>query len=240
MVFAFLNRLLADPLLLFGVISGVLSVYAYFPYIRDTIAGRTKPERASWLIWSVLGSIALASQIAEGASTSLWFAVVQVSGTVIVFLLSITKGHGDYLCRRNRLILPVAGAGLVLWYLTDVPAFALVITISISLMAGGVTIWKAYRDPGSETMTTWLVSLAAAWFAVLSVGALDWFMLAYPLYLLALYTGIVAAMTFGRVTGQAPFVDDFVWYSRRAQQGYVMPPKLPVPVPAEKSVLAAA
>ncbi len=230
MLTAFVNRILADPLLLFGVISGVLSVYAFVPYIRDTIARRNKPERASWLIWSVLGSIALASMIAEGASAALWFAVVQVGGTIVVFLLSIRRGHGAYLCKRNRVILPIAAAGLVLWYLTDTPAIALVISISISLLAGSVTIWKAFRDPDSETLTTWVVALVASWFAVLSVGTLDLYMLAYPLYLLTLYVGIVVAITVGRATGQAPFVDTFVWYSRRAQQGYVMPPPSYPPV----------
>ncbi len=235
MLFAFVNRLFADPLLLFGVISGVLSVYAFVPYIADTIARRTRPERASWLIWSVLGSIALASQIAEGAGASLWFAVVQVSGTVIVFLLSIKRGHGAYMCKRNRIILPIAAAGLVLWYLTDTPIIALAVSISISLMAGSVTIWKAFRDPDSETLITWLVALAASWFAVLSVGSLNWWMLAYPLYLLVLYTGIVAAITIGRATGQTPYRETFVWRSRRAQQSYVMPPPAYPPVPLVKA-----
>ena len=76
----------AQILLFFGIASGALSTFAYIPYIIDTVARRTQPQRASWLIWSVLGSIALISQIYEGATSSLWFAGVQVSGTIIVFL----------------------------------------------------------------------------------------------------------------------------------------------------------
>ncbi len=79
----------ADRLTYFGIFSGVLSTYAYIPYILDTLAKRTNPQRASWLIWSVLGSIAFFSQLFEGASSSLWFAGVQVTGTISVFLLSI-------------------------------------------------------------------------------------------------------------------------------------------------------
>ena len=54
-------------LLLLGLSSGVLSSFAYLPYIRDTLNGSTQPQRASWLIWSALGSLSLGSQIYAAA-----------------------------------------------------------------------------------------------------------------------------------------------------------------------------
>ena len=56
-----------------GIIACVLSVVAFLPYIRDTISGNTRPERASWLIWSVLSTISFFSQVYEGAGISLLF-----------------------------------------------------------------------------------------------------------------------------------------------------------------------
>lgn len=188
-------------LVVYGVLSAALSLFAYVPYIMDTLAKRTQPERASWLIWSTLGSIAFFSQLYEGATDSLWFAAVQVSGTIIVFVLSIRLGAGDYLSKKNLVIFFVAACGLVAWYFTETAVYALTITISISLLGGAVTVQKAYEDPESETMSTWAVSLLASVCAVLSVGKVDWVILAYPLYLLALYGAIVGAMTLGRVAG---------------------------------------
>ncbi|MEM6624417.1 MAG: hypothetical protein AAF674_19510 [Pseudomonadota bacterium] len=187
-----------DLLLLAGVASGVLSTLAYMPYILDTLARRTRPQRASWLIWSVLGAIAFFSQVYEGATASLWFAGVQVSGTIVVFTLSIFVGRGHFLSRVDALVLVAAGVGLVLWYHTDTAVYALAITIAISLLGGAVTIAKAYRDPDSETMSTWLISFVAALAAIAAVGKLDWVILAYPLYLLVLNAGIVGAMLLGR------------------------------------------
>ena len=43
------------PLVIFGILPGVLSTFAFISYIRDTIAKRTEPQRASSLIWSALG-----------------------------------------------------------------------------------------------------------------------------------------------------------------------------------------
>lgn len=167
-----------------GVLSGALSAIAYVPYIIDTVRGKTGPQRSSWLIWSILGFIALFSQIYEGASASLWFAAVQVAGTVIVFLLSISKGFGAYIKTPDVLVLGAATAGVLLWYWTDTSAYALAITISISLLGGSLTAAKAYQDPDSETLSTWVVSFIASALAVVAVGSLTPILLAYPLYLL--------------------------------------------------------
>ncbi len=193
-----------STLMMFGLLSGLLSTVAYVPYIIDTLRRRTSPDRACWLIWSTLGSIAFFSQVYEGASASLLFAGVQVSGTIIVFLLSIKFGAGEYLSRKNQRILLVAALGLVAWYTTENAAYALAITISISLLGGAVTVHKAYLDPDSETLSTWVVALIASICAVLSVGKLDLTLLAYPLYLLTLYTAIVVAMVLGRMRKLTP------------------------------------
>ena len=115
-----------------------------------------------------------------------------------MFLLSIGLGAGDYFSRQNRLIFLAALIGLVAWYLTESAAYTLAITITISLLGGSVTVLKAYEDPESETLSTWILMVAVAIFAVLSVGRYDPVILAYPLYLLTLYSAIVLAIIFGR------------------------------------------
>ncbi|WP_299298577.1 hypothetical protein [uncultured Tateyamaria sp.] len=187
-----------DALRLAGIASALLSCLAFLPYARDTLTGRTQPQRASWLIWSVLGSIALGSQVYEGATTSLWFASIQVGGTILIFLLSIARGSGRFLKPGDGWVLMAAAVGMALWMVTDTAIYALAITITISLLGGAVTIRKAYADPQSETMAMWMCSLVAATLAVVSVGRLDWVLLAYPLYLLVLNGGIVIAMILGR------------------------------------------
>ncbi len=190
-----------DPTLLawLGLTSAALSTVGYLPYLRDIIMGRTHPQRACWLIWSILGSIAVASQISEGAMASLGFAVVQVGGTILVFVLSIACGVGRFLRGRDWVVLALAALGLVLWFTTSNAAYALAITISISLLGGALTVAKAYRDPGSETLSTWVTFWIASALATLSVGAWEPVLLAYPLYLLTLYTAIIGAITLGRL-----------------------------------------
>ena len=146
-----------DTLRLAGISSAVLSTVAFLPYIIDTLRQRTQPQRASWLIWSVLGSIALLSQVYEGATTSLWFAGVQVGVSFIVLIISIWIGTGKFLSKSDYHILGAAVTGMVTWYFTETAAYALAITISISLLGGMATAVKAYKEPDSETLLTWVM-----------------------------------------------------------------------------------
>jgi hypothetical protein len=181
-----------------GLASAMLSIYALVPYIRDTIARRTQPQRASWLIWSVLGCIALVSQIVEGATSSLWFSLFQVGGTITVFLITFQRGSGPLFREGDTKVLGAAAVGLILWSLTDNSVYALGTTIGISMIGGWVTVKKAYLFPETETMSTWGWSLLASALAMLSVGALNWVLLAYPLYLFVLYSAIATAILLGR------------------------------------------
>lgn len=180
----------------FGVLSALVGLVGYAPYVRDTWRGETRPERCSWLIWSVLGTIAFFSQVHEGATQSLWFAGTQVSATIFVFLLSIRNGTGNFLCPTYILSLGTAGLGLVAWYFTDSAVYALMLTIGISLLGGVLTVRKAYRSPGTETATAWGIAWVSTILAMCSVGQMDWVLLAYPLYLFTLYSAILIALYF--------------------------------------------
>ncbi len=85
-----------DVLLVFGILAGLLSVISYIPYVLDTLKGSTKPERATWFIWSVLTTILLFAQLAKGATNSIWLTVVQTFGPILIFLLSIKYGEGGF------------------------------------------------------------------------------------------------------------------------------------------------
>lgn len=179
-----------------GVAAASLSCIGFAPYILDCFRGRTVPQRASWLIWSVLSAIALATQIAEGAGASIAFVATQCAGTVTIFLLSIFRGRGR-IGPQDWVVLGGASIGLLAWFAASNAAYALIITIVISLLGGALTVVKAYNDPHSETPSTWVAFLLSSALAVASVGAWEPMYLAYPAYLMALYLAIVIAIALG-------------------------------------------
>lgn len=192
------SAFLAEPKAVFTTLSAFLSIIAFSPYIRDTLAGRTKPHRASWLIWSVLAAIAFASNLSDGIHLSLWFIGAQAVPTMSIFLLSIPLGHGDYFSPRNKAILACAALGVMLWVVLDTPAYALGITIIISTIGAIPTVIKSYTSPQSETLVTWVLCMLSSLCAVISILDGSAFVVAYPLYLLTLYMCITAAIMMGR------------------------------------------
>lgn len=180
-----------------GILSGILGGSSYFPYIRDIFRNSTKPERASWLIWLTLGSIAFFSQLAEGASWSLWFTGLDTLGVLIIFALSIKYGVGGW-TRRDIMALIAAAIGLVLWCFTRHAAVALLITILIDMTGAYLTVIKAYADPSSETLSTWLIIALAGIFGTLSVGKFDLILLAYPFYIFLANFAVAVAILLGK------------------------------------------
>jgi hypothetical protein len=181
---------------LLGYLSGIISLSEYPPYLRDIFRGTTKPQRASWFIWSVLGSIAFASQFAEGARYSLWMTGVQTLGVLTVFIISLRKGEGG-LSKLDIGALVVAAVGLALWYITRTAAYALMFVIVADAAGTTLTVLKTYKNPGSETLVTWILASFAGIFAALAVGSWNFLLLAYPLYIFLANFSVVLAIFLG-------------------------------------------
>lgn len=184
-------------LAIFGYISAILSILMVVPYIRDILLLKTKPERASWLIWTVLGFIAFFSQLAKGATDSLWLTGRQTLAVLIIVILSIKYGVGG-LTKRDIRALIAAGIGLIIWYITKEAAWALLIVIAIDSVGTLLTAIKSYEDPESETLSTWILSGTSGIFGALAVGAFHPILLAYPLYIAIANYIIVTTMLLGR------------------------------------------
>lgn len=181
---------------LFGILSAILSLACIIPYIKDILLRTTKPERASWFIWTVLGSIAFFSQLAKGATDSLWLTGAQTLEVFIIFVLSIKFGVGGF-GKRDIVALIIAGVGLLLWSITKEAAVALYLVIIVDAAGSVLTMFKSYEDPGSETLSTWILSGTAGFFGALAVGSWDVILLSYPVYIWLINYGIAVSMILG-------------------------------------------
>lgn len=182
-----------------GIASAVLSIYAFWPYIRDILNNRTRPERASWLIWSLLSAVSLLAQIYEGADGSLGFAAMQTAGTLIVCGLTFWKTTKLHFEQQDSQVLTATAVGIWLWGAMESAAYSLFVTISMSMMGGLLTMKKAFLDPKSETCTTWAAFFVSAGLALVAIGRIDWLLMAYPLYVMVLSGGIMLSMAAGHL-----------------------------------------
>jgi hypothetical protein len=164
-----------------GLLAAALSAADTVPYVRNTLRGSTVPHRGTWLVWSVLGVVAVESQRADGARWSLVPLVMQATGTVLVLALSIWLGTGG-LNRTDTALIGVAGAGVAGWVTVDEPVVATACVIAADLVAALMMLPKTWRDPDSETQVTFVLAALSGALAVGAVGSGSVRLVAYPAY----------------------------------------------------------
>ncbi len=183
---------------LFALVAGLMVLLGAPFYLRDILRGHTRPERTTWLIWSVLAIIAFVSQLKLGARWSLVYIGLTAVGSLTVYLLSLRHGTDGWK-GGDKAALAIAGVGIALALAMRSAQMAL-FGVMLADFAGAVlTIQKAYRRPSSETTITWLLAGAAWVLTTLSAGSRRFDLIIYPLYMAAICFAVPAAQAFGRL-----------------------------------------
>jgi hypothetical protein len=141
-------------------LGAALSIVGSGKYIIDTIKGRTKPNRVTWLIWAMSPIIGTIAAVSDGVSWAILPTFMAGFGPLLVFIASFFNkksywklGRGDYLCGA------MAIAALVLWSMTKDPNIAILFSILADLFAAIPTLVKSWRHPETETGLTYVLSM---------------------------------------------------------------------------------
>jgi hypothetical protein len=176
--------------------AALIGVADMAPYVRDTVRRSTRPHRGTWLIWTMLAVVVSLSQHADGGSWSVAMAVAQAVMNGLVFALAIRLGTGGVNALDVTLI-AIAGAGVSGWLLAGDPLVATACVVAADLIAAGMMVPKTWRDPGSETLSTFAWASLAGALSAAAVGALKLSLLLYPAYY-CLANGGLALLIAGR------------------------------------------
>lgn len=180
-----------------GILSAIIFIVGDLPYIKDTFAGKTKPQRVTWGVVFLLNSVGFANQYASGARNSLWLFGAAVIITGIIFASSIKYGVGGY-SRIDIFSLVAALSGIALWIMFDSALLSILANLFVAVIALIPTFIKAYATPESETNITWLLGAASALLASLSVGAIDFKLLILPVASTILQAVMAYLLYFGK------------------------------------------
>ena len=174
-----------------GIAAAALSLIDPVPYLRDVLRGTTRPHRGTWFIWSVLGTTAFLAQWAEGASWSLLMIGVQGASITLTFVLSIWHGVGG-LGAGELVVIGLAAVGVAGWIASSEPVVATAWVILADIAGAALMLPKTWRDPHSETLSSYTLAAAAGALGAVAVGALELDLLLYPVYF-ALINAVIAA-----------------------------------------------
>jgi hypothetical protein len=132
-------------------------------YIRDTITGRAKPNKVSWLMWSVAPFIATFAAVSKGVTWAALPIFMSGFGTFCVFAVSLFSKKSywkleplDYLCGFFSLL------ALVLWSITKEANIAIIFSIISDGSATVPTLRKAWTNPETESGIPYITGLIGA------------------------------------------------------------------------------
>lgn len=168
------------------ILSAFTSAAGSVAYIRDTISGKTKPNRVTWSMWALAPLIGTAAALY--AEADIWATSrIFLAGflPLIVFSASFVNPKSywklttfDLLCGACSVL------ALLLWIGIDSPRLAILFAALGDGFAAIPTIRKAWKNPETETGLTYLAGFLSVVLIIPSIPKWDIENSAFQIYLL--------------------------------------------------------
>jgi len=176
-----------------GILAGILSIAGYVPYIIGILQGTTRPNRATWLIWALVGGLLAFSYMQSGDAHSIWLPLGYFVGPFVTMILAFRYGYVAW-SRLDTVCVVAALLSLIPWIFSHNPLMTLMINVVIDATGAIPTLIKTYQEPETEDFWAWLIFFAAN---TIELFAIETWNLAsvYPVYLFFL-AGFITLFTF--------------------------------------------
>ena len=134
----------------------ILTVYCFFPYLRDVLKGNTKPHIYTWIIFTITSSVGFASNLyGHGGLASIPLGIVILFNATIV-LLSIKHGTKD-INFKDKILMFLAAVSIIIWYVFNNPFLSVFMATLVDALGYFPTFRKTWSEPGSETKSFWFM-----------------------------------------------------------------------------------
>lgn len=173
--------------------SALLTILGASAYIRDTVKGKTKPNRVSWLLWAAVPLIGTGAALQ--AHADIWATVrVFLAGflPLIVFVASFLNQRSywhltffDWVCGACAL------SAIAVWVVLASPKTAILFAVIGDGFASLPTLIKAWKYPETETGITYVVGLIAVLLVIPSIPIWNVENSAFQIYLLIANSALV-------------------------------------------------
>ena len=171
-----------DIKFVFGIMSAIVALVCFIPYIKDILKKQTKPHIYTWLIWLILQTVAVISQFKDGAGYGAWGLTVGLTFCFCIFLLSFKYGTKDI--KKFDIFCLVSSFIIIGFYLISKNPLVTMILITIIDFIGFLpTFRKGFNDPNTETTSTFALSALSN---IFSLVALQNYTIVTTLYLASL------------------------------------------------------
>lgn len=175
----------------FAPIAALINLIGSITYAIETLRGRTKPNRITWLLWSLIPSVAFLIEISDGKSLLISLATLSTAlGPFLVLLASFANKHAYWRITKFDIVCGLASvvafSFFLSWKLTGAGASIIALGLSIlaDFLAGLPTLIKAYKFPETEHYSAYLLGTIAMVITLLTISNWTFINYGFPGFIL--------------------------------------------------------
>jgi hypothetical protein len=155
----------------FVIVGTLIGSAGAFAYLWETIKGKVKPNRVSFLLWSIAPMVAFAAQVKQGVGLESLMTFSTGFMPLLTFIASFVNKRAEWRVTRFDLGCGILSlAGLALWLLTKVGNVAILFSILADALAALPTLIKAYKFPETEIAWPWLATCVGVVLTLLTLS----------------------------------------------------------------------
>jgi hypothetical protein len=186
--------MLPSSFVIVGTLIGAVGAVAY---LVDTVKGKVKPNRVSFLLWSIAPFIAFAAQIKQGVGLESVMTFSTGFLPITTFAASFVNKNAEWKVTRFDILCGFLSlAGLVLWLITKVGNVAILFSILADGLAAVPTIVKAYHYPDTELAWPWLATSFGVVLTLLTLSEITLANSGFIIYIMLVNTLIFSLIQF--------------------------------------------
>lgn len=168
------------PSTIFSVLAAVVFAAASLLYIIDVAQKKVIPSIATFILFGFINLSQLISLVLEGIWSIIPFTLVGLITSVAITMLAL-KYKKVYFKLPDKIALVGASIGIVVWLLTNDPAWNIYVLTIVNYIIFAPLIIKSFRNPELETSLPWQLNLIASLFLIFSVNSHAMVELAIPI-----------------------------------------------------------
>jgi hypothetical protein len=181
----------------FVIIGTLISAVGSIAYIIDTVKGKVKPNRVSFLLWSIAPIIAFAAQIGKGVGIASLMTISVGILPLLTFGGSFVNKNAEWKLNQFDLICGfLSVVGLIFWLITQEGNIAIAFSIIADGLAAVPTVVKAYKYPETEAAWPWLSAPVGVILTLLTLDQLTFANSAFIIYIFIANTTIFSLVQF--------------------------------------------
>jgi hypothetical protein len=178
--------MISEKFIYFGAL---LNLFGSLTYVKETIIGRTRPNRVSWFMWALAPLVAFAAEISKGVGLVALMTFMVGFGPLLVFIASFVNKKAVWKITQFDLLCGILSfLGLIFWLLTQEGNIAIVFAIVADTLAAIPTLFKSFKYPETESSIVFSVSAISALITLLTINNWTFAAFGFPLYIFVICT----------------------------------------------------